>query len=427
MNWKTSQSHPIEVAEISLSDERKIGISFCPGKTQPYAQSGSWKRDLGADLKVIRSKGFDVVLSLIEDFEFRDLEVEEFQFETIQKFGMEWLWTPIVDQEIPNRANYTVLMEALQRVEAGKSVFIHCKGGLGRAGTIMAWLLTHFGDSANEAIAKVRNVRNGAIENWGQEEWVVKSEGQRFTPNLRLFTLNVHNPKPDSFELDNIIDVIRDSGAEVIVLTECGGKAFLKIEEELRCNGACYAYADYWGNGILTRTLQLKRVDSVKLNQPSDEVRSAIVAEVNISNNPIRLIGTHLEVSDEASRMEQVVILDEKIGLSDSILIGDLNSLRKSDYHGEAMDYLITSRKIANRSPPRWNVMNRLIDHHNMLDTGSFQDFQATTPYATRVDYILLGDTCGMILTRTSYRIINCIESETSDHNAVLVDLELAI
>jgi len=426
MNWKTSQTHPIRVAEMLISDNVKIGLSFCPGKTQPHAMSGPWKRNLATDLEVIHSLNYDVVLSLIEDFEFQELRVEDLHSEVVRDSGMDWLWSPIVDQSTPTHANYTVLMDALQRVEAGDSIFIHCKGGLGRAGAIAAWMLTHFGRSAHEAIAEVRSVRHGAIENGDQEDWVTMNAGQRFTPTLRIFTLNVHNPKSGSIELDNILEIINDSEAEIIVLTECGKEAFQELEERLGCNDAAYADADYWGNGILTRTLNLRNRGYVTLSRWPSEMRSAVVAEISLSKSTtIRLIGTHLEVSDEASRLEQVSLLDELIGLSDSVLVGDFNSLTESDYHAGALEYLIQSREEANISPPRWYVMNQLIAHHGMLDTGKSQEFKATTPYRTRVDYILLGESCGLKFNPDSYRVINCIDPDITDHNAVMVDLEL--
>ena len=52
----------------------------------------------------------------------------------------------------------------------GLSVFIHCRGGLGRAGTVAARLLIELGEAdAAIAIARVREVRPGAIETTAQE------------------------------------------------------------------------------------------------------------------------------------------------------------------------------------------------------------------------------------------------------------------
>ena len=54
----------------------------------------------------------------------------------------------------------------------GFDVVVHCRGGLGRAGTIAARLLVELGIEPATAIAKVREARPGAIENSRQELFV---------------------------------------------------------------------------------------------------------------------------------------------------------------------------------------------------------------------------------------------------------------
>ena len=178
MNWRTSESHPIRIAEIILDEQQKIGLSFCPGKTQSHAMSGRWKRDLEIDLASINSHGYDVVVSLIESEEFVELKVEAFHSGAVQKAGMEWIWVPILDGRTPTQTNHAGLNKVLAEVKSGKSVFVHCKGGLGRAGSVTAWLLTHFERSAPSAVAETRLARKGAIENIRQESWVTDHAGR---------------------------------------------------------------------------------------------------------------------------------------------------------------------------------------------------------------------------------------------------------
>ncbi|MGB2038530.1 MAG: fused DSP-PTPase phosphatase/NAD kinase-like protein, partial [Candidatus Poseidoniaceae archaeon] len=149
--WKTSESDPLRIDEIHL-EGCKIGISFCPGKVQEFAMSGSWDRDLDADLDVIASSGYNVVLSLIEYREFEELQVEGFLESAVQNNDMEWIWAPIRDGETPTPSNHSALARTLDAVKQKKSVFIHCKGGLGRAGSVAAWLLSHFGRTGLESI-----------------------------------------------------------------------------------------------------------------------------------------------------------------------------------------------------------------------------------------------------------------------------------
>jgi ADP-ribosyl-[dinitrogen reductase] hydrolase len=90
----------------------------------------------------------------------------------VEDAEMKWIWVPIVDGDVPTQANDDGLSEVLNSLLSGESVFVHCKGGLGRAGTVSAWLLTHYGRTAQEAISEVRGVRKRALENQRQENWV---------------------------------------------------------------------------------------------------------------------------------------------------------------------------------------------------------------------------------------------------------------
>ena len=60
----------------------------------------------------------------------------------------------------------------MSRLEAGEKVFLHCRAGLGRSGTITAALLISGGMMPDDAIRAVRAVRPGAIETSGQVDWL---------------------------------------------------------------------------------------------------------------------------------------------------------------------------------------------------------------------------------------------------------------
>ncbi|MGH7084161.1 MAG: hypothetical protein ACREFN_04140 [Acetobacteraceae bacterium] len=52
-------------------------------------------------------------------------------------------------------------------------MFVHCKGGLGRTGTIAARLLIECGRQPHEAMAIVRRARPRTIETPEQETWLL--------------------------------------------------------------------------------------------------------------------------------------------------------------------------------------------------------------------------------------------------------------
>jgi ADP-ribosyl-[dinitrogen reductase] hydrolase len=97
--------------------------------------------------------------------------------EEVRARHMDWLHLPIRDVSVPDaafEANWEHAGEAIRaRLRAGFDVLVHCKGGLGRAGTIAARLLAELGWDADEAIFAVRAVRHGAIETLAQQRHVL--------------------------------------------------------------------------------------------------------------------------------------------------------------------------------------------------------------------------------------------------------------
>ena len=152
-----------------------VGITFCPGKIQPGAVSGSWDRDLGVDLDAIHAWGAAAVVTLVEPHELQDLSVPSLGAEVSLRH-MAWHHLPIRDVSTPCdrfEAQWAEAGPALRhRLRSGFNVVVHCKGGLGRAGTIGARLLVELGWHPAEAIAAVRSVRPGALETSAQEDHV---------------------------------------------------------------------------------------------------------------------------------------------------------------------------------------------------------------------------------------------------------------
>lgn len=173
---RTSQSHPLEIAGVrSRPGYGRIGITFCPGKKQPFALTGAWDRDLATDLTAVANWGAVAVISLIEEHEIHALGVPGLGAAVAERH-MEWIHLPIRDVSVPGSAFERAWQlhgpGVRARLRDGFDVLVHCKGGLGRAGTIAARLLVELGASAAEAIAAVRSVRPGAIETPDQEAYV---------------------------------------------------------------------------------------------------------------------------------------------------------------------------------------------------------------------------------------------------------------
>ncbi|MCF3476675.1 cyclin-dependent kinase inhibitor 3 family protein [Stenotrophomonas maltophilia] len=175
---RTSQSHPLVIATLPVGHNGgAVGVTFAPGKFQQNAMTGSWARDLDEDLAAIRNWGASHLITLLEPWEFEELRVQELPKRAAQH-GLEWHSLPITDGDAPDarflepwaRLGPTLCSLLL----AGGRVVVHCKGGLGRAGTVASLLLLDtdtFGD-AESVIEAVRASRPGAVETQIQEAFI---------------------------------------------------------------------------------------------------------------------------------------------------------------------------------------------------------------------------------------------------------------
>jgi ADP-ribosyl-[dinitrogen reductase] hydrolase len=174
---RTSLTHPLQIAPVTTkSGCGQIGITFCPGKYDPNAMTGVWARNLAIDLAAIKQWGAVALVTLVEDWELKTLRVESLG-SAARELGLEWFHLPIVDGQVPDakfETQWDVASQGLLKLlSTGQSIAVHCKGGLGRAGTIAARLLVEMGITPCEAISRVRNARQGAIETIAQEQYVL--------------------------------------------------------------------------------------------------------------------------------------------------------------------------------------------------------------------------------------------------------------
>lgn len=173
---RTSLTHPLEIATIPTGPGfGRVGITFCPGKYDPKAMTGYWDRDLDLDLDAIRAWGAAAVVTLVESAELVVLRAEGLG-DGVRRRNMEWFHLPIVDVSIPDSQfedEWPVVGEKIKTIlRSGRDVLVHCRGGLGRAGTIAARLLVELGMRPAEAIKEIRLARPGAIETAAQERYI---------------------------------------------------------------------------------------------------------------------------------------------------------------------------------------------------------------------------------------------------------------
>ena len=173
---RTSEAHPLRIDEVCVPGIMgRIGITFCPGKKGESLTGPNWDRSMEADLQRVSLWGATHVVTLIEDFEFEMLQVPELG-NAVASRSMCWHHLPIVDGQPPDQrfldawpASVTSLVNALK---SGQRILVHCRGGLGRAGTVASILLAELGVPPRDAIEQVRLARPGAIETDDQERFI---------------------------------------------------------------------------------------------------------------------------------------------------------------------------------------------------------------------------------------------------------------
>ena len=170
---RTSETDPIRVAWLQADLRGRIGVTFAPGKSTTHLSADPWDRDLDTDLEQLAgAHGVRLLVPLIEDHELLTLRIPRLQ-RRAEHFGMAVARLPIADGGVPRQAAARPLVDlAVSVARAGYNVCFHCRGGLGRAGTLAACTLVRLGMDAQAAMAQVRAVRPGAIENTEQERFV---------------------------------------------------------------------------------------------------------------------------------------------------------------------------------------------------------------------------------------------------------------
>ena len=118
------------------------------------------------ELEWLRGHGIDVLISLTEDPLRRDW---------VNDAGILVVHEPIDDMDAPTQEQLDHCVSAIARAhEKNMGVAVHCGAGLGRTGVVIAAYLVHKGQTARDAIARVRRLRPGSIETEEQAEAVVE-------------------------------------------------------------------------------------------------------------------------------------------------------------------------------------------------------------------------------------------------------------
>jgi protein-tyrosine phosphatase len=139
----------------------------------PRPRGGDWLAD---EIRSWRDAGIDVVASLLTPDEVAELELQE-EAARSRAEGLEFDSFPIPDYGVPpSRRELMELVHHLEStLEAGKSVAVHCRQGIGRSSLLAASLLVAAGIDPDEAFRRIEKARGRPVPDTPEQRtWVAR-------------------------------------------------------------------------------------------------------------------------------------------------------------------------------------------------------------------------------------------------------------
>lgn len=147
--------HPFET--VSLENGARLLLTPCPGTKLV---------GLETSIKQLKQNGTSIVITLMFDEEMAANEVLTLP-DICNKHQIDWLQLPIIDDEAPSEAfecqwlKYKPLI--LNHLKNRGVVAVHCKGGTGRTGTVIALLLLELGWTADQITREIQTIKPNAL------------------------------------------------------------------------------------------------------------------------------------------------------------------------------------------------------------------------------------------------------------------------
>ncbi len=100
-------------------------------------------------------------------------ERRPYDIDVVRNGGLEFHHFPIADMAAPSFDQaLSICRLAESAIRAKRGVTVHCRGGLGRTGVVLASILIWFGDSPDVALARVRGAERHALQSVAQVSFI---------------------------------------------------------------------------------------------------------------------------------------------------------------------------------------------------------------------------------------------------------------
>jgi protein-tyrosine phosphatase len=155
----------------------KTDISWIPGL--PTGRLGVASRPRGGEwlldeVEAWRTSGVHFVISALTAEEEVELGLS-CERADCERNGLRFLSVPIADRGVPSApaAFGNAVVEAMQSLDAGQTVLVHCRQGIGRASLIAASVLAAAGEDPDAALERIRQARGLPVpDTEEQRNWV---------------------------------------------------------------------------------------------------------------------------------------------------------------------------------------------------------------------------------------------------------------
>lgn len=200
---RTSSSHPLEINFVThnVLGKSRIGMTMCPGRNKK-----NHRRNLRMDIATLLQVGTQVLVTLVQQHELDSMKIPDMMTQ-VRAAGIEVIHAPIKDKWIPSRVGILVELVDLiaARVKVGRCITVHCNGGKGRTGLVVAATLVALGMEPGPATDLIRTVRPGMLYNPAQivylrlyQRTITGREGPVVNPTSPPTELAVFEPQSSS-------------------------------------------------------------------------------------------------------------------------------------------------------------------------------------------------------------------------------------
>ena len=126
--------------------------------------------------------GVNHVVSLIEKSEVKQYHLKD-EGPTLAAVGISFQHFPVDDFDVPDEGAFATLIAGLaMRLQEGETLFLHCAGGVGRAGTTASCIMVDHGWTADDAMRHVSDRRGvPSPETAAQAEFVGRRARRELT------------------------------------------------------------------------------------------------------------------------------------------------------------------------------------------------------------------------------------------------------